>query len=215
MATTKEEGEEEYARLRMAGASLNDDNPEERDDAENSVEEQSESLDDSISAEQARTLKEEGNALYKNGQYSEAVDRYSIAAKSAHASDNERAVYLANRAAAHLKLGDYKAVVDDTTAALKLKPGYKKALLRRCEARESQQDFAGAAEDAKASGEPPARIKRLETFAAEKAEKQKQEAMEQLKGLGNSLLSNFGLSLDNFQMEQDPNTGSYNIKMRQ
>ncbi len=42
-------------------------------------------------------------------------------------------------------------------------------------------------------------------------EKLKDEAMGKLKELGNSILGNFGMSLDNFKMTQDPNTGSWSI----
>jgi len=39
--------------------------------------------------------------------------------------------------------------------------------------------------------------------------------MAKLKDLGNSLLGNFGLSLDNFSTVQDPKTGSYSISFNQ
>jgi hypothetical protein len=40
----------------------------------------------------------------------------------------------------------------------------------------------------------------------------KTEAMGKLKELGNSFLGNFGMSLDNFKMEQDKTTGSWSIR---
>jgi hypothetical protein len=33
--------------------------------------------------------------------------------------------------------------------------------------------------------------------------------------LGNTILGKFGISLDNFKMEQDPATGSYSVRMQQ
>ena len=36
-----------------------------------------------------------------------------------------------------------------------------------------------------------------------------------LKDLGNTVLGKFGMSLDNFKAEKDPNTGSYSINFKQ
>jgi hypothetical protein len=44
-------------------------------------------------------------------------------------------------------------------------------------------------------------------------EKLKTEAMGKLKDLGNTILGNFGMSLDNFKMVQDPTTGSWSVSM--
>ena len=44
--------------------------------------------------------------------------------------------------------------------------------------------------------------------------KLKDEALGKLKDLGNSILGNFGMSLDNFKMTQDPTSGGWNISMQ-
>ena len=43
----------------------------------------------------------------------------------------------------------------------------------------------------------------------------KREMVGKMKELGNSLLGNFGLSLDNFKAEKDEKTGSYSIRFVQ
>jgi hypothetical protein len=49
----------------------------------------------------------------------------------------------------------------------------------------------------------------------ERTEKMKAEMLDKLKGFGNTILGKFGLSTDNFQMVQDPTTGSYSINFSQ
>lgn len=56
---------------------------------------------------------------------------------------------------------------------------------------------------------------RVKTVVEERQEKMKAEMLDKLKGFGNTILGKFGLSTDNFQMVQDPNTGSYNINFTQ
>jgi hypothetical protein len=60
----------------------------------------------------------------------------------------------------------------------------------------------------------PVSRNRLEKLHEEKMQKMKDEALGKLKDLGNSILGAFGMSLDNFKMEQDPATGSWSVNMK-
>jgi hypothetical protein len=93
-----------------------------------------------------------------------------------------------------------------------------KSYIRRMTAYEKTEQTELALKDAKkalelqpSNREISAHVKRLEKIEAVRMEKMKEETMGKLKELGNSILGNFGMSLDNFKAVKDPNTGSYSI----
>ena len=159
-----------------------------------------------------------------------------------HTYGTQLAVYHNNRAATCLQLASsvtdnddaadddddqrrtarLEQAVQDCTIACLLNPTYTKAWIRRATAYERQDKTDLALADMKQAAvlDPTSKsiqhsVKRLQKLEDERLEKLKTETMDKLKDLGNSILGNFGLSLDNFNAVQDPNTGSYNISFSQ
>ncbi|KAG7362857.1 tetratricopeptide repeat protein [Nitzschia inconspicua] len=132
------------------------------------------------------------------------------------------AVYYCNRAATSMQLERYQEAIEDCDIAVLLNPKYTKAYTRRSAAYEKTERTDEALRDAKYALElEPTNatirksVTRLQKMEDERLEKLKEETLSKLKDLGNSLLGNFGLSLDNFKAVQDPNTGSYSISFNQ
>ena len=112
-----------------------------------------------------------------------------------------------------------------TTVVVSVSAYMRARLNRTAREEKGEDDLYGALDDAKAALEadggntskPSSReamdtIRRLEPVVKERQEKQKEEMLGKLKDLGNMFLGNFGLSCDNFKMEQDPNTGGDSVK---
>ncbi|XP_069813433.1 sperm-associated antigen 1 isoform X2 [Dendropsophus ebraccatus] len=101
----------------------------------------------------AAQLKNEGNQLFKNGQFGEASVKYSEAIenlKNTGSEDTEElGVLYSNRAACHLKDGNCAECIEDCNKALELQPFSLKPLLRRAMANESLEKYRQAYVDYK------------------------------------------------------------------
>jgi len=130
------------------------------------------------------------------------------------------AIYNSNKAASLIHLGRFSEAMTSCNIAVLADPTYPKAYIRRMTCHEQTEEIDLALRDAKKALELSLKnrdiqmhVKRLEKKEAERMEKLKEETMGKLKDLGNSILGNFGMSLDNFKAEKDPNTGSYSVRM--
>ncbi|KAK0572362.1 hypothetical protein LWI29_030460 [Acer saccharum] len=172
---------------------------------------------------EASDAKLEGNRLFVEGKYEEALVKYEVALGVASGPEtNElRSVCHSNRGICFFKLEKYEDTIRECSKALELNPTYMKALVKRGEAYEKCEKLEEAIVDMKkileldpSNDQARRAIIRLEPLAAEKREKMKEEMIAKLKDMGNSVLGRFGMSVDNFKAVKDPNTGSYSISFQ-
>jgi len=77
--------------------------------------------------EKAREAKERGNELFKLNKYPEAIREYDEAIKR----NPDDCTFYSNRAACHMKTGDYLLALKDCEKALQLNPTFVRAMTRR------------------------------------------------------------------------------------
>ncbi|XP_076625056.1 tetratricopeptide repeat domain 1 [Colletes latitarsis] len=172
---------------------------------------------------EAAKLKDEGNDLFKSGEYTKAISVYTQGIQTCPLSySKERSVLYANRAAAKSKCLEKESAILDCTKAIELDPSYLKVLVRRAQLYEETDKLDEALEDFKkiltydsSHAEANYAVRRLPSLIEERNEKLKEEMFGKLKDLGNMVLKPFGLSTNNFQLEKDPNSGSYSVKFQQ
>lgn len=102
---------------------------------------------------QLSRLKNEGNLLFKNGQFGDALEKYSQAIQgytdSGLDSPDDLCILYSNRAACYLKDGNCQDCIQDCTRALELQAFSLKPLLRRAMAYESLERYRKAYVDYK------------------------------------------------------------------
>ncbi|XP_039978325.1 sperm-associated antigen 1A [Xiphias gladius] len=98
-------------------------------------------------------LKNEGNHLFKHGQFGDALEKYTQAidgcAEAGIDSPEDLCILYSNRAACYLKDGNSTDCIQDCTKALELQPYSLKPLLRRAMAYESLERYRKAYVDYK------------------------------------------------------------------
>ncbi|KAK8792292.1 hypothetical protein WA171_002544 [Blastocystis sp. BT1] len=167
-------------------------------------------------------FKEEGNRLFKKGDYTSAVQSYKMSLRYCPLEDEynkDRAIFMGNMAAAQIELKQYEDAIESASQAIQNNPSYVKAYIRRSQAYletdkldECLADYDKILELDKSMTSYRSKRQELAKRIDERNEKLKQEMLGKLKEVGNKILGKFGMSVDNFKMVQDPATGGYSIK---
>ncbi|XP_051929425.1 tetratricopeptide repeat protein 4 [Hippocampus zosterae] len=100
--------------------------------------------EDRTPAEKAQSLKDEGNAFFKEKNYQKAIVAYTAALKNKCGDQDLDTVLLTNRAAAHFHLGNMRSSLNDAATAKKITPGHLKALIRGAQSCMELRNFATA-----------------------------------------------------------------------
>ena len=170
-----------------------------------------------------KIINERKNAgdLYKNKQYIQALNSYSLLLKDAKRADlkEQCCILNCNKGICFNKLNDYDKALDSFKEALRYNKDYSKALCNKMLLLKKKEEYLEAYEDFKRLKTLDYNLwenyRNLEGELSYKAEIQKKkmtdEMLGKLKDMGNTILGKFGLSLNNFQMT--PNgQGGYSIQ---
>ena len=165
--------------------------------------------------------RKQAGELYKNQNYLDALNIYSLLIKEAKRAKlkDQLVILYCNKGICFNKLLEKEKALESFSKALEYDNNYSKALCNRMLLYNSKGDYIEAYEDFKKLKEIDIKLWNnysnmeycLQASAEMKKKQMTNEMLGKLKDLGNSILGNFGISLDNFKMT--PNgQGGYSIQ---
>ncbi|XP_003369384.1 tetratricopeptide repeat protein 1 [Trichinella spiralis] len=172
--------------------------------------------------EKAIQMKIDGNAAFRDGDFSGALRHYTDALRICPTSfASTRSVLFGNRAACYMKMEKYDEAIKECNWSVECDSNYVKVLRRRASLYEMQEstlekaldDYKRLYEIDPADSEVARSVTRLSRAVDARNAKMKAQAFDTMKELGNVLLQPFGLSTDDFQCTKRPD-GSVNIEMK-
>jgi len=202
--------------------------PEKEKDSDNDEEEVEKEQKIELSEQQKKDIEEKiinerknAGDLYKNKEYIQALNIYSLLLKDAIRADlkEQCCILNCNKGICFNKLYEYDKALNSFKEALKYNKDYSKALCNKMLLLNKKEQYLEAYEDFKRLKTLDYNLwenyRNMENGLAYQAEIQKKkmtdEMLGKLKDVGNTILGKFGLSLNNFQMT--PNgQGGYSIQ---
>lgn len=163
--------------------------------------------------------KDAGNSLFRDGDFTSALDCYSSALLLCPRElPSERAVLYSNKAMCNLRLGQDQLALSDWSHSLDTNPLYRKARLKRAQLyetlgklEEALEDFSELLKSDPSCPQAREAVPRLSAQVEAQREALKTEALSKLRDLGDMVLKPFGISTGDFNFVQDPSTGSYSV----
>ena len=226
--TEKEKEKEEYIpyTIKQSKEKEKEESPFPESKEENNSDSEEEKIP--ISEEKKKDIEEKiinerknAGVLYKNGEYIQALNTYSLLLKDAKRAElkEQCCILNCNKGICFNKLNEYDKALESFKEALKYNKDYSKALCNKMLLLKKKEEFLESYEDFKRLKTLDYNLwenyRNLEGELSYKAEIQKKkmtdEMLGKLKDMGNTILGKFGLSLNNFQMT--PNgQGGYSIQ---
>jgi len=189
-------------------------------------------VDDKQRTAECLKLKNQGNQKFKDNLFADAIEIYSQAIQICPTHESTKlSILYNNRAAAyhHLIEEDQSEeenlvkCLADCDQAILLNEAYVKPYLRRAQVYVKMgkekldaalQDYQKVVELDPSNQEAKQAIPKIQDMITQRNEELKNEMIGKLKDMGNFVLNKFGLSTDNFKIEQNSETGGYSINFK-